>query len=43
MDPAWPAYDEASPEIAIIADPSITAAEIREGRCEELRAAGLVR
>ncbi len=39
----WPPYAEDSPAIGILADPFEIASEIREGRCDELRALGLVR
>jgi len=41
-DPAWPAYDPAAPEIAIFDTDFSIATEIREGRCAELEALGLI-
>jgi para-nitrobenzyl esterase len=39
----WVPYDEAAPSITIFDDPLSSASSIREGRCEELRALGLLR
>jgi para-nitrobenzyl esterase len=43
LEPAWPATTAAAPRIAILDEPSEIAAEIRDGRCAELRTLGLVR
>ena len=40
-EPAWPAFDAASPGILVIDEPMTVATEIREGRCAELRALGV--
>ncbi|HJL00411.1 MAG TPA: carboxylesterase family protein [Polyangiaceae bacterium LLY-WYZ-15_(1-7)] len=43
-DPAgWPAFDPAAPSYRIFTEPATTASEVREGRCAELEALGLVR
>ncbi len=41
-DPAWPSYSP-GPAIALIDEDVVVTGEIREGRCEELQRAGLVR
>ncbi len=42
LSPPWPGYDPLDPGIALLADPVEVVAEIREGRCAELQALGVI-